>query len=84
MTEQTIRDQFHSTSFLQGQNAEWVEQLHARDAPDPASVDASGGAFFRGLDDAAGDVQRRSSSACMALPIRFTNTCSRRRISPST
>ena len=58
MTEQTIRDQFQSSSFLQGQNAEYVEQLHARYADDPSSVDASWQAFFRGLDDAASDVTR--------------------------
>jgi 2-oxoglutarate dehydrogenase E1 component len=58
MTEQTIRDQFQSSSFLQGQNAEYVEQLHARYAEDPSSVDASWQAFFRGLDDAASDVTR--------------------------
>ena len=38
MTEQS-NAQFHSSSFLQGQNAEWVEQLHARFARDPSSVD---------------------------------------------
>ena len=54
MTEQS-NAQFHSSSFLQGQNAEYVEQLQARFARDPASVDASWQAFFRGLGDASGD-----------------------------
>jgi 2-oxoglutarate dehydrogenase E1 component len=58
MTEQTIREQFQSSSFLQGQNAEYVEQLHARYADDPSSVDESWQAFFRGLDDATSDVTR--------------------------
>ena len=58
MTEQSQNTVFHSSSFLQGQNAEWVEHLHARYARDPASVDASWAAFFRGLGDAAGDVQK--------------------------
>ena len=58
MTEQSQNTVFHSSSFLQGQNAEYVEQLQARYASDPASVDASWQAFFRGLGDAAGDVQR--------------------------
>ena len=57
MTEQSQNTVFHSSSFLQGQNAEYVEQLHARYADDPASVDASWQAFFRGLDDADADVQ---------------------------
>ena len=61
MTEQSQNTVFHSSSFLQGQNAEFVEQLHARYAEDPASVDASWQAFFRGLDDAASDVQQSAA-----------------------
>ena len=57
MTEQSQNTVFHSSSFLQGQNAEYVEQLHARYANDPASVDASWQAFFRGLNDADSDVR---------------------------
>ena len=56
MTEQSQNTVFHSSSFLQGQNAEFIEQLHARYAEDPANVDPSWQAFFRGLDDAADDV----------------------------
>jgi len=66
MTEQSIREQFQSSSFLQGQNAEWVEQLHARYAKDPGSVDSSWAAFFRGLDDAIGDVQRNAEGPSWA------------------
>ena len=53
MTEQSQNTVFHSSSFLQGQNAAFVEQLHARYAENPASVDSSWQAYFRGLDDAA-------------------------------
>ena len=60
MTEQSQNTVFHSSSFLQGQNAEWVEHLHARYARDPSSVDSSWAAFFRGLDDPATDVQRNA------------------------
>ena len=56
MTEQSPNALFHSSSFLQGQNADYVEQLHARYVDDPASVDASWQAFFAGLEDAAADV----------------------------
>ena len=66
MTEQSQNTVFHSSSFLQGQNAEWVEQLHARYARDPASVDSSWAAFFRGLDDAATDVQRSADGPSWA------------------
>ena len=30
MTDQSPNDQFHASSFLQGANAEYVEQLYAR------------------------------------------------------
>ena len=41
---------FHSTSFLQGQNAGFIERLQAAHAADPASVDASWAEYFRALD----------------------------------
>ena len=41
------------TTFLYGGNAEYVEQMHARYASDPNSVDASWRAFFEQLGDAA-------------------------------
>jgi len=56
MTEQSGNDQFHASSFLQGNNAHFVEQLQARYAKDPASVDASWQAFFDGLGDSPDEV----------------------------
>ncbi|MGI9170309.1 MAG: 2-oxoglutarate dehydrogenase E1 subunit family protein, partial [Caulobacteraceae bacterium] len=41
------------TSFLYGGNADFVEDLHARWAVDPASVDPSWRAFFASLPDSA-------------------------------
>ena len=41
MTEHSPNDIFRASSFLQGQNATYVEQLYARYAADPASVDAA-------------------------------------------
>ncbi|MFT3974738.1 MAG: 2-oxoglutarate dehydrogenase E1 component [Amaricoccus sp.] len=55
MTDQSQNTVFHSSSFLQGQNAEYIEQLQARYARDPESVDASWQAFFRGLGDSDTD-----------------------------
>jgi 2-oxoglutarate dehydrogenase E1 component len=66
MTDQSQNTAFHSSSFLQGQNAGYVEQLHARYADDPASVDPSWQAFFRGLDDVAGDVTKGARGASWA------------------
>jgi 2-oxoglutarate dehydrogenase E1 component len=51
MTEQSPNQTFHSSSFLQGHNAEFIEQLHARYAEDPASVDASWQAYFDSLGE---------------------------------
>ena len=39
MTDQSPNDQFHASSFLQGHNADYLEQLYARYATDPNAVD---------------------------------------------
>ena len=51
MTEQSPNDQFHASSFMQGHNAEYLEQLYARYADDPDAVDAAWAEFFRGMGD---------------------------------
>ena len=58
MTEQSANAQFHNSSFLQGQNAAYVEALQARYAEDPSSVDAGWQAFFAGLNEAGADAAR--------------------------
>ncbi|MEI4472488.1 2-oxoglutarate dehydrogenase E1 component [Frigidibacter sp. MR17.24] len=63
MTDQSPNDLFHASSFLQGQNAEYIEQLYARYAADPASVDAAWAEFFRGLGDAESDVKKEAAGA---------------------
>ena len=68
MTEQKPNDQFHASSFLQGANAEYVEQLYARFASDPNAVDASWAAFFRSLGDAENDVRKEAQGASWARP----------------
>jgi len=40
MTDQSPNDIFKASSFLQGHNAEYIEQLYARYANDPNAVDA--------------------------------------------
>jgi 2-oxoglutarate dehydrogenase E1 component len=49
MTDQSPNAQFHSSSFLDGANADYVDQLQARYATDPNSVDAAWAEFFRAL-----------------------------------
>ena len=51
MTDQSSNEQFHNESFLQGHNAEYIEQLQARFANDPSSVDESWQQFFRALGE---------------------------------
>ncbi len=58
MTEQSQNTVFQNSSFLQGQNAQYVEALHARYAEDPASVDAAWQEFFKGLGDPGNDAVR--------------------------
>jgi 2-oxoglutarate dehydrogenase E1 component len=57
MTEQS-NQQFHASSFLQGANANYVDQLAARYAADPSSVDAQWAEFFRAMGDSSMDQQR--------------------------
>jgi 2-oxoglutarate dehydrogenase E1 component len=57
MTEHNPNDVFHASSFLQGPNAAWIEQLYARYAEDPNAVDAAWGEFFAALGDAGTDVK---------------------------
>ncbi|MGR3290147.1 MAG: 2-oxoglutarate dehydrogenase E1 component [Paracoccaceae bacterium] len=51
MTEHSPNDQFHASSFLQGHNAEYIEQLYACYANDPGAVDDAWQSFFSQLGD---------------------------------
>ncbi len=66
MTDQSPNDQFHGSSFLQGHNAEYVEQLYARFAADPSSVDDAWAVFFASLGDADTDVTREAAGPSWA------------------
>ncbi len=68
MTEQTPNAAFHSSSFLQGANADYIDQLAARHAADPASVDAQWAAFFRATGDSDADTRRAAAGPCWARP----------------
>ncbi|MFV0244626.1 MAG: 2-oxoglutarate dehydrogenase E1 component [Qingshengfaniella sp.] len=62
MTEHSQNDLFHASSFLQGQNADYIEHLYARYANDPASVDEAWSEFFRALGDAETDIKAEVSA----------------------
>ncbi|MEM7745658.1 MAG: 2-oxoglutarate dehydrogenase E1 component [Pseudomonadota bacterium] len=63
MAEVSSNEQLQASSFLQGHNAEYVEQLHARYVKDPTSVDPSWQEYFRGLGDIAEDVVSEAEGA---------------------
>ena len=66
MTDQSPNDAFHASSFLQGHNAEYVEQLYARYADNPGAVDESWQAFFRSLGDAPADARAEATGPSWA------------------
>jgi len=51
MTDHPANDQFHASSFMQGHNAEYLEQLYARYAENPNAVDEAWQSFFKELGD---------------------------------
>ncbi len=68
MTDQSRNDLFHNTSFLQGANAAYVEQVYARYVRNPNSVDEQWRAFFAALDDDAIVVKEEAAGAPWRRP----------------
>ena len=66
MTDQSPNDQFHASSFMQGHNAEYLEQLYARYATDPNAVDEAWQAFFAQLGDGEVEVKREAAGPSWA------------------
>ncbi len=66
MTDQSPNDQFHASSFMQGHNAEYLEQLYAQYAKDPNAVDQAWRDFFAALGDAPGDAQAEAAGPSWA------------------
>ncbi|SFR47021.1 2-oxoglutarate dehydrogenase E1 component [Yoonia tamlensis] len=63
MTDQSPNDILHASSFLQGHNAKYVEQLYARYADNPNAVDESWRDFFKALGDAPSDAKAEAAGA---------------------
>ena len=53
MAKQSNNASFHASSFLQGQNAAYVESLHSTYQHNPDSVDASWRQYFAAIDDSS-------------------------------
>ncbi|MCL3881222.1 2-oxoglutarate dehydrogenase E1 component [Marivita sp. GX14005] len=66
MTDQSPNALFHASSFMQGHNAEYLEQMYARYASDPNAVDEAWQAFFRQLGDDGTSVQKEASGPSWA------------------
>jgi 2-oxoglutarate dehydrogenase E1 component len=66
MTEHSANDQFHASSFLQGANADYIDQMHARYVQNADSVDPQWAAFFRTLDDDPLDATRQAQGPSWA------------------
>ncbi|MCR9068329.1 MAG: 2-oxoglutarate dehydrogenase E1 component [Rhodobacteraceae bacterium] len=66
MTDQSPNDQFHASSFMQGHNAAYLEQLYAQYAQDPNAVDQAWRDFFASLGDAPADAQAEAQGPSWA------------------
>ncbi|MBF9029004.1 2-oxoglutarate dehydrogenase E1 component [Rhodobacterales bacterium HKCCE3408] len=66
MTEQSSNDVFKASSFMQGANAAYLDQLYAQYASDPGAVDQAWAEFFRSLGDAELDVKQEAKGPSWA------------------
>ncbi|NEW89700.1 MULTISPECIES: 2-oxoglutarate dehydrogenase E1 component [Rhodopseudomonas] len=60
MSRQDANAAFALSSFLQGANATYIDDLYSRYEADPSSVDADWQAFFQSLKDTPGDIQKNA------------------------
>jgi 2-oxoglutarate dehydrogenase E1 component len=66
MTEQSPNAAFRASAFMDGANADYVDQLQARYAADPNAVDAQWAEFFRALGDSEIDAKRAAEGPSWA------------------
>src|ERR1700685_1644006 len=60
MSRQDANAAFALSSFLQGTNAPYIDDIYARYENDPSSVDAEWQEFFKSLKDTPGDVRKNA------------------------
>ena len=60
MSRQDANTAFALSSFLQGTNATYIDDIYARYERDPASVDPEWQAFFKSLKDQPADVRKNA------------------------
>jgi 2-oxoglutarate dehydrogenase E1 component len=66
MSRQDANAAFALSSFLQGTNAAYIDDLYARYEQDPTSVDAEWQEFFKSLKDSPADVAKNAEGASWA------------------
>ena len=66
MSRQDANAAFALSSFLQGTNASYIDDIYARYEKDPASVDAEWQEFFKSLKDAPDDVRKNAEGPSWA------------------
>ena len=66
MNDQSPNSEFKASSFMQGHNAEYLEQLYAQFANDPNAVDVAWRDFFAALGDAEIDVKKEANGPSWA------------------
>src|SRR3954464_7114519 len=60
MSRQDANAAFALSSFLQGTNATYIDEIYARYEKDPSSVDAEWQEFFKSLNDQPGDIRKNA------------------------
>ena len=68
MSRQDANAAFALSSFLQGTNATYIDDLYARYEQDPASVDTDWQDFFKSLKDTPADVQKNAEGPSWSRP----------------
>src|SRR6516225_166004 len=66
MSRQDANAAFALSSFLQGTNATYIDEIYARYENDPASVDAEWQEFFKSLKDQPADVRKNAEGPSWA------------------
>jgi 2-oxoglutarate dehydrogenase E1 component len=68
MARQEANEQFQLTSFLDGANAGYIDQLYARYENDPSSVSGEWQSFFKALQEQPEDVIKAAKGASWKKP----------------
>src|SRR6202521_285570 len=66
MSRQDANPAFALSSFLQGTNAPYIDDIYARYEKDPASVDTEWQEFFKSLKDPPADVRKNAEGPSWA------------------